>query len=82
MNTKFDVVTGATSYTGKYISRKLLASGHRVKTLTGHPNRIDEFRNQVEPLPFNFDKPAEWVKSLIGGETLQSLGPIRALAKF
>jgi NADH dehydrogenase len=68
MNVKFDVVTGATSYTGKYITRKLLADGHRVKTLTGHPNRVDEFGNKVGPLPFNFDKPEELTKSLVGAD--------------
>jgi len=64
----FDVVTGAASYTGKYITRKLLASGHRVKTLTGHPNRIDEFKDKVQCLPFNFDKPDELTRSLVGAE--------------
>jgi len=32
-------VTGAFSYTGKYIARRLLAEGARVRTLTGHPQR-------------------------------------------
>ena len=34
----FSVVTGAFSYTGGFIARRLLASGHRVRTLTGHPD--------------------------------------------
>ena len=33
------VVTGAFSYTGKYIARRLLAEGHSVRTLTGPPTR-------------------------------------------
>jgi NADH dehydrogenase len=38
-----DAVTGAFSYTGKYITRLLLAQGHTVITLTGHPGRQNEF---------------------------------------
>ena len=34
---EINVVTGALGYTGKYITRLLLASGVQVKTLTGHP---------------------------------------------
>jgi nucleoside-diphosphate-sugar epimerase len=32
-----DVVTGAFGYSGAAIARELLAAGHRVRTLTGHP---------------------------------------------
>ena len=59
MKSGFDVVTGATRHTGKYITRKLLVSGSRVKTSTGHPNRVDQFRDKIQSLPFNFDEPAE-----------------------
>ena len=34
-----DVVTGAFSYSGAAIARELLAAGHQVRTLTGHPDR-------------------------------------------
>lgn len=37
------VVTGAFGYTGKYITRRLLDIGHRVRTLTGHPDRPNHF---------------------------------------
>ncbi len=37
------VVTGAFGYTGKYIARRLLDIGHRVRTLTGHPDRPNHF---------------------------------------
>ena len=66
----FSVVTGAYSYTGKYIARRLLESGHRVKTLTGHPNRPDPFGGQVDAAPFNFDRPVELARSLEGADVL------------
>ena len=38
---------GAFSYTGKYITRRLLAQGHEVITLTGHPDNPDPFSGQT-----------------------------------
>jgi uncharacterized protein YbjT (DUF2867 family) len=64
------VITGAFSYTGKYITRRLLAQGLTVRTLTGHPNNPNPFGDQIQVLPFNFDKPGELVKSLEGATTL------------
>ncbi|MCH7849799.1 MAG: epimerase, partial [Planctomycetes bacterium] len=32
----FDVVTGAFGFTGRYIARRVLAIGRRVRTLTNH----------------------------------------------
>ena len=67
---EFDVVTGAFGYTGKYIARRLLAQGHRVRTLTGHPDHANSFSAQVEVAPFNFQNPAALAKSLEGAGTL------------
>jgi len=58
------VVTGAFSYTGKYVTRRLLAKGVRVKTLTHHPDRLNEFGGQVETIPFDFDQPGKLTESL------------------
>jgi uncharacterized protein YbjT (DUF2867 family) len=66
----FDVVTGATGYTGRYIARALLSRGRRVKTLTGHPERKDPFGDQAEAVPFNFDRPQELARSLEGARAL------------
>src|SRR5258708_1665409 len=66
----FDVVTGATGYTGRYITRALLSRGRRVRTLTGHPARKDPFGDQIEAVPFNFDSPDELKRSLEGAATL------------
>jgi NADH dehydrogenase len=67
---EFDVVTGASGYTGRYITRLLLSRGRRVKTLTGHPTRTNPFGDQIESAPFNFDRPDELARSLEGAGTV------------
>jgi NADH dehydrogenase len=64
------VVTGAFGYSGKYIAARLLAAGHRVRTLTGSPNRPDPFGGRVECVPFNFDRPDRLADSLRGAAAL------------
>jgi NADH dehydrogenase len=68
--TELHVVTGAFSYTGKYIAERFLAQGKRVRTLTGHPDRPNPFGDKVSAHPFNFDKPAELTRSLEGAAAL------------
>lgn len=65
-----NVITGAFGYTGRYIARRLLAMGERVRTLTGHPNRPNPFHGQIEITPFAFDDHAELVRALTGASTL------------
>jgi uncharacterized protein YbjT (DUF2867 family) len=62
-------VTGAFSYSGKYITHRLLAEGHEVITLTGHPNRPDPFGGAVKAYPLDFDE-AGMASSLSGVDTL------------
>lgn len=62
-------VTGAFSYSGKYIAKRLLARGEEVITLTGHPNRPDPFNGQIKTYPLDFDE-ASMTKSLQGVEVL------------
>ncbi len=64
------VVTGAFGYSGKYIATRLLAAGHRVRTLTNSVNRNNPFGDQVEAHPFNFDNPSKLVESLRGVSVL------------
>lgn len=61
-------VTGSFSYSGRYITRRLLAEGHEVITLTGHPNRPDPFGGRVTAYPLNFDE-ASMAESLAGVDT-------------
>lgn len=74
---KLNVVTGAFSYTGKYITERLLSMGERVKTLTGAANRENPFPQQVEALPFNFNNPSQLRESLRGATTLYNTYWIR-----
>lgn len=67
---ELDVVTGAFSYTGKYITRRLLGAGRRVRTITGHPQPAKGLGNQVEIAPMNFGDRAGLVQSLRGASVL------------
>jgi uncharacterized protein YbjT (DUF2867 family) len=49
-------VTGAFSYSGKYITRRLLPRDVEVITLTGHPNRPDPFGGKVKAYPLDFNE--------------------------
>jgi NADH dehydrogenase len=70
MDTGLNAVTGAFGYTGKYIARQLLAQGKQVITLTGHPERPNEFGGNVRAFPFHFDQPDRLVESLQSVTTL------------
>jgi uncharacterized protein YbjT (DUF2867 family) len=69
-------VTGAFSYSGKYITRRLLTLGHEVITLTGHPNRPDPFNHQVSTFPLIFEE-SELARNLNGVNTLYNTYWIR-----
>ena len=64
------VVTGAFSYTGKYVTRRLRAMGKQVRTLTGHPNRPNEFGGRVEVAPLDFENEPVLVEALRGADCL------------
>src|ERR1051325_6189602 len=49
-------VTGAFSYSGKYITRRLLRRADEVITLTGHPNRPDPFNGKIRAYPLDFNE--------------------------
>jgi uncharacterized protein YbjT (DUF2867 family) len=72
MNVKaeFDVVTGAFGYTGKYLTRRVLSAGRKVRTITGHPYRANEFGNRIEIAPMDFSDPGALVRSLAGASVL------------
>ena len=66
---EFDVVTGAFSYSGAAIVRKLQASGRQVRTLTGHPDRAPR-DTAIEVRRLDFGDPAGLAESLRGARTL------------
>lgn len=65
-----DVVTGAFSYTGRFITQRLLRAGHVVRTLTGHPDRPNPFGHLVSVAPLAFDDRSALVGSLRGADVL------------
>ena len=69
-------VTGAFSYSGKYITRRLLEQGHEVITLTGHPGRQDPFSGKVQAFPLDFEVDS-LTTSLRGVDTLYNTYWIR-----
>lgn len=63
-------VTGAFGYSGRYITRRLLQSGHDVFTLTQSPNRKNPFGTKVQTHPFHFHEPELLTRSLLGTDVL------------
>ncbi|MGE5251100.1 MAG: SDR family oxidoreductase [Bacteroidota bacterium] len=62
-------ITGAFSYSGKYITRRLLERGQEVITLTGHPERPDPFEGRVKVRPLDFQDQTKLLDSLRGVDT-------------
>ena len=60
------VVTGAFSYTGRYVTRRLLDQGVRVRTLTRSPDAEDPFGGWVEVAPLDFSDPDGLRRSMQG----------------
>jgi len=74
---ELSVITGAFSFTGKYIARLLLALGQPVKTLTGHPHREHPFGKAIPAAPFHFEDPQALAASITGAGTLYNTYWIR-----
>ncbi len=70
MDPGFDVVTGAFSYTGRAIARRLLAEERRVRTLTNHAQRPGTEDIKVDVAPLQFIDRAALVESLRGADVL------------
>ena len=60
------VVTGAFSYTGNYISRRLLKQGVRVRTLTRRPDQPNPFGGAVETAHLDFSDTQGLRRSMEG----------------
>ena len=66
---QIDAVTGAFSYSGAAIARRLLERGHQVRTLTGHPDRAPA-GTPIDCRPLAFRDPEGLRDSLAGVHTL------------
>ncbi len=60
------VVTGAFSYTGRYVTRRLVDQGVRVRTLTRNPDAENPFGGRVEVAPLDFSDPDGLCRSMQG----------------
>jgi len=65
-----DVVTGAFGYIGKYIAKRLLQEGRRVRTITTNPGKPNPFGAGVEAFSYSFDDPPRLSETLMEAETL------------
>ena len=64
------VVTGAFSYTGRYVARRLIDQGVGFRTLTRHPDSRNEFGDRVEAAPLDFSAPDGLRQSMQGASVL------------
>ena len=65
-----DVVTGAFSYTGSFIARRLIAAGHQVRTLTNNPSPPPDLRETVASAPLDFEDADKLVRFMRGADAL------------
>jgi len=66
----FEVVTGAFSFTGRFIARRLLEQEKQVKTLTNHPRRAGAEDIKAEVAPLQFTDREALVDSMRGADVL------------
>jgi len=79
MSAPVDAVTGAFSYTGRYIARRLLEDGRRVRTLTNHSHRpgADDLEEKIEVEPLQFQDRKRLAAALRGADVLYNTYWIR-----
>jgi len=75
-DSRTDAVTGAFGYSGAAIARELLAAGHQVRTLTGHPDRAPA-GTPIDARPLDFSDPGALERDLTGVHTLYNTYWIR-----
>ena len=71
------IVTGAYSYTGRYVARRLLDEGVSVRTLTRNPDRDGPFSSLVPGAPLDFSAPDGLCRTMQGAEVLYNTYWIR-----
>jgi NADH dehydrogenase len=73
-----DVVTGAFSYSGRFIAARLLERGRDVRTLTNHPKPTDPLAARIPTYPLNFEDSDGLVAALTGADTFYNTYWVRA----
>jgi uncharacterized protein YbjT (DUF2867 family) len=64
------VVTGAFGFSGRYITDRLLAAGHKVRTLTNSSIGANPFHDRVTVYPYHFNDQKKLIESLSGASVL------------
>jgi NADH dehydrogenase len=72
-----DAVTGATSYTGRFIAERLVADGRTVIDLTRDPRDPHPLGDLVSSAALDFDHPDRLARTLEGADTLYNTFWIR-----
>jgi uncharacterized protein YbjT (DUF2867 family) len=72
-----DAVTGATSYTGRFIAERLVAAGRSVVDLTRTPHIPHPLGEAATSAPLDFDHPDRLAETLDGVDTLYNTFWIR-----
>jgi uncharacterized protein YbjT (DUF2867 family) len=78
MNPPIDVVTGAFSYSGRFVATELLERGRGVRTLTNHPQPGDPLASRIPAQPLDFEDTDALVAGLSGADTLYNTYWVRA----
>jgi len=67
---ELNIVTGAFSFTGRYIAKRLLSLGKGVRTLTRCAGNKSPFGDKVSTAPYNFHNLSRLSESMRGATTL------------
>jgi NADH dehydrogenase len=78
MNAPIDIVTGAFSYSGRFVAAQLLERGRGVRTLTNHPKPGDPLAPRIATYPLDFEDSDALVAALKGADTLYNTYWVRA----
>jgi len=78
MSQPIDVVTGAFSYSGRFIAAELLERGRGVRTLTNHPRTDGPLASRIPSYPLDFADGKALTNALRGADTLYNTYWVRA----
>ena len=76
--TNIDVVTGAFSYSGRFIAARLIDRGREIRTLTNHPRADDPSGGRIRAYPLDFTDTALLIEAMKGADTLYNTYWVRA----
>jgi len=71
-------VTGAFSYSGRFVAQQLLERGRGVRTLTNHPRLDHPLATRISSHPLDFSDDAALIAALTGADTLYNTYWVRA----